>query len=111
MFYKQTNREQADPARRQQNHGVPAVPTQLSLPGESKNDTPPVEENEQTKWALPPLPFACGQDLLEMCKEHDMTIAQVCWENERHYLTDEEIKGKTLRLWRVMDACIREGGF
>ena len=111
IFYKQTDRDQADAARRQQNHGI-ADARQLSLPSNEAGGQD-IHQNlsrETTKWALPPLPFATGKDLLALCSQHNLTIAQVVWENEQHYLTDEEIRSKTLALWKVMDTCIREGG-
>jgi hypothetical protein len=35
------------------------------------------QEDESAKWALPPLPFATGEDLSNLCKKHNLTIAQV----------------------------------
>ena len=56
------------------------------------------------------MPFASGDQLLALCESHDLTVAQIVWENERHYLSDKEIKAKLLHLWRLMDRCIAEGG-
>lgn len=113
LYYKSTDREKADPARRQQDHGItkPAASSQLLLASGNHTEVAPAvaEDSAEAKWAVPPMPFASGADLLRICHEHNMTIAQVCWQNEKHYLTDEEIKQKTLKLWGVMDQCIREG--
>lgn len=118
LYYKSMNREAADPVRRQQDHGekgddVRASHSPLALPGYKEDGHPaeptPETATEGTKWAQPPLPFSTAADLLDICNKHNLTVAQVCWENERHYLSDEEIKQKTLSLWAVMDRCIKEG--
>lgn len=110
VFYKETDKTQADPARRQQDHGVPdqrqlALPSQEVLPSAE----PEAHAKETQKWALPPYPYANGQQLLQLCHDHDLTIAQIVWENERHYLSDEEIKTKLLNIFGIMDKCIAEG--
>ena len=38
-----------------------------------------------------------------------MTIAQIVWQNERQYLSDDQIRAKLLNLFNVMDECIRKG--
>ena len=109
MFYKETDKSQADPARRRQDHGVPDQ-KQIAAPGavagEAEAD-PPAKESQ--KWALPPYPYANGKELLQLCQDNNLTIAQIVWENERHYLTDDEIRKKLLGIFAIMDRCIAEG--
>jgi hypothetical protein len=38
-----------------------------------------------------------------------LTIAQLVYDNERHYLSPADIRQKLARLWQVMDECIRTG--
>jgi L-serine deaminase len=39
-----------------------------------------------------------------------MTIAQIVWDNERSFgYSDEEVHAKIMRIWSVMDECIRTG--
>jgi hypothetical protein len=112
VYYKEKDHTKANPARRQQNHGMEdtTAPALLVSPESSASEEIPLEQSSpEEKWALPPMPFATGADLLALCEEHDLTVAQIVWENERHYMTDEEIHGKLTQIWRVMDNCIREG--
>lgn len=40
--------------------------------------------------------FATAEELHNICVEHNMTIAQVMWENERAFRTEEEIEAGLL---------------
>jgi hypothetical protein len=109
LYYKETDKTKADPARRRQDHGVPdqkaiAAPGSADMTEEAEA---PVAESQ--KWALPPYPYANGKELLQLCHDNNLTIAQIVWENEKHYLTDEEIRKKLLGIFAIMDRCIAEG--
>lgn len=57
-----------------------------------------------------PYLFRTGNDLLSLCKQHNLTIAQLMFENEKGLgLQEHEIFDKLFNLWNVMDDCIREG--
>ena len=56
-----------------------------------------------------PLPFTSGDALLELTKAHDMSIAQVMRRNEQHWRSDAEIDAGLLRIWQVMQDCVRRG--
>jgi L-serine dehydratase len=56
-----------------------------------------------------PLPFTSGDQLLELTKAHGLTIAQVMRRNEQHWRTDAEIDAGLLRIWQVMQDCVRRG--
>lgn len=57
-----------------------------------------------------PYLFRTGNDLLSLCKQHNLTIAQLMFENEKGLgLQEHEIFDKLFHLWDVMDNCIREG--
>lgn len=56
-----------------------------------------------------PYPFNSGQQLLDLCQRHQLTIAQLMMENERHYRPQQEVRQKILDLWAVMQACVTRG--
>lgn len=57
-----------------------------------------------------PLLFRNANHLLALCKQHNLTIAQLMFENERGLgLSDTEIFDKLFKIWEVMDDSIREG--
>lgn len=56
-----------------------------------------------------PYPFHSGQELLEKCKEHNLSIAQLMMENEKSWRTEEEVKKGLLKIWHVMKACVDRG--
>ncbi|KAI1631503.1 serine dehydratase [Biscogniauxia mediterranea] len=63
-----------------------------------------------TSSQQPRYPFRDGKSLLALCKKHNLTIAQLVYENEKsHGYTDEEIYQKLYRIWEVMDNSILEG--
>ncbi|KAL7419223.1 hypothetical protein Q5752_006060 [Cryptotrichosporon argae] len=53
--------------------------------------------------------FATAEELLDICRRENLTIAQVVWENEAAFRTDAQIRAGLLHLWSVMDTCIRNG--
>ncbi|KAH6657898.1 L-serine dehydratase 1 [Truncatella angustata] len=58
----------------------------------------------------PRYPFRDASSLLALCHKHNLTIAQLVYENEKsHGYTDEEIQEKIWRIWEVMDNSILEG--
>lgn len=111
VFYKEKDHLNANPARRQQNQGVPSETAGLleAPTAETKTEQEPSQSTSEDRWARPPMPFSTGADLLNLCDENNLSIAQVVWENERHYMMDDEIRDKLLNIWKVMDSCIREG--
>lgn len=57
-----------------------------------------------------PYHFHNASSLLALCKQHNLTIAQLMYENEKGLgHSDDEIFGKLFALWDVMDNSIREG--
>lgn len=60
--------------------------------------------------AQPRYPFRDANSLLSLCHKHNLTIAQLVYENEKsHGYTDEEIYEKVMKIWQVMDQSILEG--
>lgn len=68
------------------------------------------EGEEKTSAKLPSYPFRDASSLLALCQKHNLTIAQLVYENEKsHGYTDEEIYEKVMKIWQVMDHSILEG--
>ncbi|KAF3057142.1 L-serine dehydratase [Daldinia childiae] len=58
----------------------------------------------------PSYPFRDARSLLALCNKHNLTIAQLVYENEKsHGYTDDEIYRKIMSIWEVMDNSILEG--
>ena len=56
-----------------------------------------------------PLPFLSGDALLELTQEHGLSIAQIMRRNEQHWRSDAEIDAGLLRIWQVMQDCVKRG--
>jgi L-serine dehydratase len=56
-----------------------------------------------------PYPFTTGDELLRRCQESDLSIAQVMWHNELAWRDAQTVRADLLRLWGVMQACVRRG--
>lgn len=74
-----------------------------------------VEENEfgdvETAEDAAQLPFdfhSC-EELLALCKQHKLTIAELMMENEKTWRTESDIRQGILAIWSTMKACIDKG--
>ncbi|MBR9865681.1 MAG: L-serine ammonia-lyase [Oceanospirillales bacterium] len=56
-----------------------------------------------------PYEFNNGAELLTLCKESGMSVAQLMMENERVWRSESEVKAGLRHIWQVMDQCIRRG--
>ncbi len=56
-----------------------------------------------------PYPFKTGDALLKICEESAITIAQVMFENEKVWRSEDEIKQGLRKIWRAMQACVSRG--
>ncbi len=56
-----------------------------------------------------PYPFATAQELLDHCKDHNLTIAELMMANEKTWHSPEEIQAGVLSIAKVMDECIDNG--
>ncbi|WP_046196246.1 L-serine ammonia-lyase [Burkholderia contaminans] len=54
-------------------------------------------------------PFRTGDDLLRVCEESGLSIAEVAFDNECATRTPEEIQQGMLDIWRAMAACVERG--
>ncbi|KJA25672.1 hypothetical protein HYPSUDRAFT_84980 [Hypholoma sublateritium FD-334 SS-4] len=107
LFYKGVDKTKVHGARLYQVHS-------LADPIDS-HQTNPLEENgehtsDHTGSKDPPHAFDSGNSLLALTKKHNMTIAQIVHDNEKAFgYTDADIHDKIMRIWQVMDECIRTG--
>jgi len=56
-----------------------------------------------------PYPFHSGDDLLRLCAEHGVSIAELMRRNERHWRSDAETEAGLMRIWKVMQECVVRG--
>ncbi|MGX5658506.1 L-serine ammonia-lyase [Castellaniella ginsengisoli] len=69
-----------------------------------------IETDETVPEHAPmPYPFATGAELMDTCRRHGLTIAQLMLANESVLRTPEEVRAGVLRIARVMDDSIDRG--
>ena len=56
-----------------------------------------------------PHPFRTGDELLALCEKEKTTIAGLMRRNERSWRSDADIDAGLLRIWQVMQACVKRG--
>ncbi len=54
-------------------------------------------------------PFDSGDELMALCQQHGLSISQIMLENEKSWRTETEIRSGLLKIWAVMQACVRRG--
>ncbi|GAA5899193.1 hypothetical protein JCM6882_009280 [Rhodosporidiobolus microsporus] len=125
LYYRGIHKSTVDHARLDKTHGLDLDPSAAAaaaaegLPAPDAGPLPPAAAATQSlaptevagskKSPHPPFLFRDAAGLLKMTQKHNLTIAQLVWENERHRLSDEEISAELMKLWAVMDASIHAG--
>jgi L-serine dehydratase len=56
-----------------------------------------------------PLPFHSGEDLLQITQREGCSFAMVMRRNERHWRSDADIDAGLLKIWGVMQDCVKRG--
>jgi L-serine dehydratase len=56
-----------------------------------------------------PYPFRTGNELLDFCRDQNLSISQVMLANECVRRPDAEVRAGLLKLWSVMQECIQRG--
>lgn len=56
-----------------------------------------------------PYPFTSGDELIQLCRENKLSIAQLMMENEKVYRDKAEIEQKILHIWQVMQESVIRG--
>ncbi|KAK1254207.1 hypothetical protein MKX08_008202 [Trichoderma sp. CBMAI-0020] len=119
MYYKEIRREDAAGDRRTGQEIKPVGDAAgLIASGADGGDAPPPAKSSTDDASSsgdahghqPRYPFRDAKSLLALCDKHNLTIAQIVYENEKsHGYTDDEIRDKLFRIWEVMDNSILEG--
>jgi L-serine dehydratase len=56
-----------------------------------------------------PYPFSSGDEMLALCKQHNMTIAQLMLANESVWRPEAETRAGLLTIWQAMQDCVARG--
>jgi len=56
-----------------------------------------------------PYPFLSAVDLLLHCTRHDLSISDVMLANEKSWRSETEIRSGLLKIWKVMQTCVKNG--
>ena len=56
-----------------------------------------------------PNPFSSSEELLRLCNERGITIAQLVMENEVRWRSEREVREGLLKIWEVMQGCVTRG--
>ncbi|KAL2672431.1 hypothetical protein Neosp_013141 [[Neocosmospora] mangrovei] len=121
MYYKEIRRSDAAGDRKTGTEIKPigdATVEPAALVGDDSANNPEAKtdistdvksETKSTTSPHPRYPFRDAASLLSLCRKHNLTIAQLVYENEKSLgYTDEDIYRKLFKIWGVMDASILE---
>lgn len=68
------------------------------------------DTNRVGEWSTQvPYPFISGDELMSLCREHHMSIAQIMMANENALRPEQETRDYLLHVWRVMRECVHAG--
>ena len=56
-----------------------------------------------------PYPFDNAEQLLALCQQKLLSISQIMLENEKVWRSESEIRANLLKIWDVMQECVRRG--
>ncbi len=56
-----------------------------------------------------PFPFRSADELLALCREHDLSIARLMLENEKAWRSEDEVRAGIFEIWHAMQACVERG--
>jgi L-serine dehydratase len=56
-----------------------------------------------------PYPFTSGQELLLICKQSGLSIAEIMWANERTWRNQPDIESGLQAIWQTMRDCVKRG--
>lgn len=73
-----------------------------------KEESAENEKNDEIKASFP-YPIDKATELLAYCKEQNMTVSQLVYENEKSLRSEEEIRKELLRVWHTMLECMYIG--
>lgn len=56
-----------------------------------------------------PFVFRNADELLALCEQHKLSIADIMLQNEKAWRSEEDVKQGILEIWSVMEACVQAG--
>ncbi len=56
-----------------------------------------------------PYDFSSAVELLQLCKAHNLRVAELMLANEKTWRSEEEIRSGLMKLWRAMQDCVEQG--
>jgi L-serine dehydratase len=56
-----------------------------------------------------PYDFSSAVELLSLCKQHNLRVAELMMANEKVWRSEEEIRSGLMKLWRAMQDCVDQG--
>ncbi|MDQ0126938.1 L-serine dehydratase [Pseudomonas lini] len=56
-----------------------------------------------------PYDFSSAAELLSLCKQHNLRVAELMMANEKVWRSEEEIRAGLMKLWRAMQDCVEQG--
>lgn len=62
-----------------------------------------------TDTTVLPYDFNNAEELLVLCRMHDMRISEIMLENEKAWRDEDEIRSELWRIWEAMKACVDHG--
>jgi L-serine dehydratase len=66
-------------------------------------------ETQSGPEVVVPFPFNTADQLLELCRKHNMSFSEVVLANEKAFRSEEEVRAGLLQIWEVMQDTIRRG--
>lgn len=68
------------------------------------------DETEPTgQEGEPPYPFTSAAELLELADANNLTIAELMYQNERHWRSETDIRERIDAIWAGMRSCVQHG--
>jgi L-serine dehydratase len=56
-----------------------------------------------------PYPFRTGRELMQMCRDSGLSVAQLMMNNELTWRSEAEVEAGLARIWQVMQECVSRG--
>ncbi|MBT1162430.1 MULTISPECIES: L-serine ammonia-lyase [Bifidobacterium] len=56
-----------------------------------------------------PYDFTTGDELVALCREHDLSIAELVWANETAARPADDVRADLLKVWNTMRDCVTNG--
>lgn len=63
----------------------------------------------QTDEVKVPFPFFTAQELLSLTEKHNLSIADICYQNELCHRSADRVEEKVQEIWKVMQDCMARG--